>query len=585
MAKAQQDDELDLDNDDSSDNTEDTAPDTYNEADRINALLDQYKAAQAASGKPAPEDHLAPTVMDRDTKQTPQDFINAITPDVSKPMQRFVAPSDTSETVPAKETPKEEQEMDLSDPLYPMPKKGGISLRDRTAANKAILADLEKDEQSGPKPVSGMADSEKARSEVPGVDTQDKGLRAEINNAFEAKGDDTQQQEAPIANLAQASQPLSLDNLTRMSAPAPGMVSPDMAAAQDRSNQLSALMMMGKGAEKIGSALARTKSDPNYLNEMQPMINKPVEDLLNAQKSQSMQTDEQVKLRNLALMQDADQPDSKVSDIYRKVLKDNFPNIFNGVDADSLSASQMEQVFPPLRAFAEAQMNRDAKQEIQDTKNQGRQAAQDDKKEKQLNDADAKYTNALMQMKGDKALNNQRETIRRVNNAMSIINNPQWKGNLNNMPQPMVNMVNEDLNFIMQGGVGGQEGFKNISNPTTYSKLAGAYAGIANKPTGAAQGEFVKQNQSVLMDLKKNAEDAVRQRFNLVDNGFGKAARPETREAQKKLLFPEDQDTLNPNAPPAGTVTIRRKKDGVTKTLSTSDATDFLKDPNYELVK
>jgi hypothetical protein len=67
--------------------------------------------------------------------------------------------------------------------------------------------------------------------------------------------------------------------------PQTGLSQSDIQAAIDKSNQLGGLMMLGKGAERIGAALNRQKADPNFLNEMAPLINKPVEIPLDTEES------------------------------------------------------------------------------------------------------------------------------------------------------------------------------------------------------------------------------------------------------------------------------------------------------------
>jgi hypothetical protein len=328
-------------------------------------------------------------------------------------------------------------------------------------------------------------------------------------------------------------QVLSLANTQRAMA----LPSPDIAGAIRQSQKMDAYKMMAQGAERIGAGMARQKHDTDYLKDMD--TNQPIENMLNAQKIQSSQDAIIAQRRLLALNQDKDDPTSKSSNIYRKVMRDSFPDIFKGVDADKLSATQMEQVFPPLKSFAEAQLARETKTEIAGLKNEQADENRNTKKEKDFDSAYSKFIQQVNQVRGDKALNNQKDTIRRVDNAFMIINNPIYKGNPDNIPSDKAAIVVKDLDSIVSGGASTQEGFKDLANKTVYSKLAQEFSNVANKPTGAKLGLFIKQNQAVLQDLRQNAVNSLKHKYDNLDATLGRHLRPEDRQISKDSYYKE----------------------------------------------
>jgi hypothetical protein len=87
-----------------------------------------------------------------------------------------------------------------------------------------------------------------------------------------------------------------------------------------------------------------------------------------------------------------------------------------------------------------------------------------------------------------------------------------------------------------------------------------------------------------LQDLKDKAQSAIKNKYDYIDKTLGPHIRPEDRENSKNAFYQEFLGKQPDSGIPA-TVTIKRKSDGVTKTLSSSDAAEYLKDPRFEMVK
>lgn len=459
--------------------------------------------------------------------------------------------ANSQNSTPANLPDYSKQGMSTYDPLFQVRTPTPTILNDMLSENQEDK-DYQKEAEKEPK-LFGSKDEDKESGNVPAVD-MDKVLAATqimpptadktmgmAESLPQRSGDDMDEDSdvSPASDASAQSPVLSLDNTTKARAMPAGITSDQIKDAMNRSNLNAGAMMLGKGAERIGAALNRQKNDPNYLNEMSPLINKPVEDLMNQQKLQEMQTQNIAQQRVLALNQDKDDPNSQSSMIYRDILQKTFPDVLKGVDASKLSASQMEQVFPPLKAFAERQIEATTRAQMMSQKNQ-------DKKEKDLDAANTKFVQAVQQVRGDKALNNQKDTIRRVDNAFQIINNPMWKGDLNKIPAPMAAIVAKDIDSIVSGGTSSEAGFKEISSPTGLSSLSKGLAYIGNNPTGAQLGAFIKQQQNVLLDLKTNAQNAIKNRYDYIDKTLGTHIRPEDREASRNAF---NQDYLGQSSP------------------------------------
>lgn len=560
--------------------TDDTIePKKEDDADRIKRLkdlVDKYKNAQQV------EPHSLPA-----------------------PEEQEEEPSETKAPITKEEiakigmlTPRVTEPVPLSPLMVPPPEPGadiaaaalqGTPMNGLPVPASSQAAPFSPDPNSIPKPDSDFVSSDILKMN-PAPDDMNITSQKEIDRLSallnKNKTDEEPEEKPEVPEVKPTIAPatnLGLSNLIPIKAPA--VSGPDyiqqLLAAQKRSSDLAGMQMIGKGAERIGSALARTPHDKDYLNEMDTQIKAPVAEVMERQKLMDAALASQLQKRQVALAQDKDDPTSDISKSYRSVIQDNFDGI-KGID--NLSATQMEQIFPPLKAFGEQQEARAARQELQETKMQGIAAKNQEKKDKDLDSANQRFVQQVTQVRGDKALNNQKDTVRRVDNALTVINSPMWKGNLNNIPQPMVNIISKDIDSIVSGGVSSESGFKEISNPTIMSRLARGYSNLGNTPTGAQLGAFIKQNESVLQDLKDKAQSAIKNKYDYIDKTLGPHIRPEDRENSKNAFYQEFLGKQPDSGIPA-TVTIKRKSDGVTKTLSSSDAAEYLKDPRFEMVK
>lgn len=476
--------------------------------------------------------------------------------DITQPIQTYSSPDDTVDSTVNPEDSTIQRYRDIL---------AKASLQPGQRFN-APLDQIEDDVTNNNKPVSGMGDSLKSSAELPKA-TDDSDMNKEVDDA-----EDNDDETLP------ASVPLSLNTLKPMNVPDNTRTA--MQDAQNRSNTLSALMMMGKGAEKIGSSIARTKSDPNYLNEMQAMAQQPVADVLNNQKSQAMQTSQQAALRDLALKQDADDPNSDVSNTYRNILKYNFPNL----KTDGLTASQMEEVFPALKAFNEAQESRDARADLQDSKNKAKKVANADKLSTMQDKAYTDLRKSAETFRGNQAAQQAAKDVLSGAKAFDMIN----IGDPNKLTTQDLRLLMGEMGKIATGGVPTEQGTTDLMPNNLKTKYAQTMNFLTSNPTDAQSANYIQHNKQYLKAMIDTAQQTL--------NNF----RLNTAKGYKNRVRPEDWDefltdyNLKPNQtaqqPSAnisgmGLATIREKATGKLKSINIDDAKTILADPRFERVQ
>lgn len=352
--------------------------------------------------------------------------------------------------------------------------------------------------------------------------------------------------------------------------------------AQQQAGNMEGIKMLAQAGQRIGAGISRTAVDPNFLKDMNTQ--QPVMDVMNQQKMAALGLEQQARQRDLDLKKKMDDPNSNVSDVARQILAKGAPSL----KTDGMSATQMSELIPGLKTVLESELNREMKKTIQEEKTAANKEKTADKKEAEFTKHDVNFNRQIQSVRGQKDVINQSETIRRVNNALSVMDNPIYKGNYDKIPQNVANVITKDLATIVQGGVGSDAGFKELSNPTAYGKLSTVFSALGNEPTGAKLGKFIQQNRSLLTDLRDNATKALKSRFEYNANTIGQYLKPDALKRERDSYYNDILHITPEGAPsniPPGQVKIRRKSDGAVKTLSAQDATPYLNSPEFEVVK
>jgi hypothetical protein len=338
---------------------------------------------------------------------------------------------------------------------------------------------------------------------------------------------------------------------------------------------------------------------------------------------------EQMKLAGVPVQQfqqasefEKNDPSSDISNSFRDILKDKFK-----VDVGSnVSAADIEKIAPWVVKATELQQskqisqanrqgqlaeqkrhnleleslgktNADIKQQKVDNSADTGDQNQQDKLDKEQRAAQADVSRQLQQARGRKDLQNAREVVR-----LSDIVSDIYKKypNLNDMPQQEVNLITRDIDRIFSGGVSSEAGFKEIAPSSKFSELKQGLSRVLNRPTGSELGQFLQLYSNDLNNIKNKSE-----------NYLGEHA-SEVLETNKSRLTPQAYDDfikntrvlqvlpkyqqymlqkhLTNNLTPESDMynkplTIRRKSDGKTKIIPASQANQFLKDPDFELVQ
>lgn len=312
----------------------------------------------------------------------------------------------------------------------------------------------------------------------------------------------------------------------------------ELADVQQRQNMAELVNRLGKAGAYIGAGIARTPVvAPDEFDK----------NIAAAKNITQQYLDRKANEEN--------DPNSGISKAFRDYVKNFGVNVTSGA-----SAGQLKQVVPYIFKDFEAKQAQKVRQEDIQMQQQNRkdiaamhsqdlkaryaelaankQNAQADKETKQDQQNQLKVQQQLESVRGDKALQNAKETIRRVASAEKILS--QYP-DLNKVPVNISNMIITDLGTIVSGGVLGHEGFKEISNPTLYSKLSEQVQNLGNRPTGAQLGAFLQQNRKLLQELASTAESQIEDKYRRILNTSGKILKPESRELYRNEYLPHDK--------------------------------------------
>jgi len=295
-------------------------------------------------------------------------------------------------------------------------------------------------------------------------------------------------------------------------------------ALQDRQDAIKNAQWQ-RGVEQLSGGIARIAPNYGQSDIMQKQVNLPIEDY---------------QLRQQAQEND---PNSGISMGMRDYIKKLGINV-----SDGATAAQLKSVVPMIYKDQEAKQAQAAhhedlalkqqslgiqKQQLQATHEQMRE----DKLNKQSQDQATKMDQQASSVRGNKSIQDDMGTIRRAQNAMSIIQ--QYK-NPNDIPPQIITGLNTDLGTIMQGGVGSEGIIHELSNNTYMSRLANGAQNLLNHPQGAQAAAFVNQNKMIFNTLANDAQGRIDNRFRQIGNTLGHKVDVDNREAYRRTYLPND---------------------------------------------
>lgn len=358
----------------------------------------------------------------------------------------------------------------------------------------------------------------------------------------------------------------------------------DEAAAQDNTKDLASELNFGEGGESKQSDLAKLlqqqQEQVKQINHRRDMM-QIASGIAKVDPTPFLQQyDRKVQETGLPIQQyllknkyEAEDPNSGLSKGMRDYLKTLGINV-----APTATASHIQSILPYIFKDKEAKQAQDARHEDvqaraadmrmrhQDSMTQTaamRELARSDKLQKQGNDNFKNVVSQAESVRGNKAIQNDMETIRRVQNAMNVI---KLYKNPDAIPTNIINMLNTDLATIIGGGQAGEGLIHEVSTPTWQGRISNQYQQFANHPTGAKAAAFVQQNQNIFNQLATDADGRLHDRLRRIGNTMGRSLSPDQRESYRQEYLPNDSMDNSGRFMPLGAA----KKQGTSTPVPTS---------------
>jgi hypothetical protein len=213
---------------------------------------------------------------------------------------------------------------------------------------------------------------------------------------------------------------------------------------------------------------------------------------------------------------------------------------------ESASAANIKDsgLFKELTSLKETQEKTQLRKVAQQEANNHRDELAADKKQKADDSNNFKVSSAIQTLRGDKALQADKDTIRKVQNTMGLIKSFK---DPNDIPARLVTDMNTQLAGIMQGGQAGEGLIKEVSAHPFIERASRFLENVGDKPTGAQMGEFVKQNAGIINDFANQAQNRYDDRNRKIMNTIGKKLNSNDRENFRSQILPSDTMDQNGN--------------------------------------
>lgn len=361
---------------------------------------------------------------------------------------------------------------------------------------------------------------------------------------------------------------------------APSSFDEQLDAAREQDRQSNLLMGLLKASQMGGAALAGSKADTSYADAELAKGNQAVNRL---------KTDSDMKEQEANILQKRDKrdPASNQSKMYQDILLKLNP----GMDVSGLSAEDVEKAFPSIAsavgrqdALAAAAENAKLKREEMSVTKGEKSELQDEKQ------------NFEIQKTVDKMVNNLRnsddyKTYQASKAAQAALDNAISSGNKTDTGSAFMlyaKIAQGDNSVVRESDMKNLAGSYNYSSPSEmFSKLSAKAAG------GNFNTQELKQMKNIATLIQKIKAKHIKEQLAPIQSRMKKYNLD-----PDEIISPEMTREFSDNSEPksttvnkteslqdTGTVTIKSKKTGTTKTLSAESAAKYLKDPNFERVK
>lgn len=299
----------------------------------------------------------------------------------------------------------------------------------------------------------------------------------------------------------------------------------DLEEAKQQRNRLQLAAMLGDAGQTTGAAFAPmsgVKPDVSFTNQLLQQANQPVADVAAKQKQAQDALLEIKAQKELA----AHDPNSAESIAFRKSLG-QFPSIVKafGSDFDQVSAADRENIFNLVKLKEMQETRRMQGEQIAEAKNAAREKAATDKQNQALTQTQGLLESARGNPEVQQALKDRYAASK----AAALISENY---DPNKMTPQQVHLLQSEVSKIATGGVPSVAEMQALNPGTLKQKFAEVSQKLLNQPTAANAGAFIKQYQTYLNDLNKNAQE-------VIDNKFGRVI-----EARKNIVGPENYKSL-----------------------------------------
>lgn len=247
---------------------------------------------------------------------------------------------------------------------------------------------------------------------------------------------------------------------------------------------------------------------------------------------------------------------------YSKDMRDTIKRATGYDIPASASAQNLKDsgMFKELVSLKETQEKTELRKQNQQLVNVQKQQLAQEKQDKETRNNVFKTGTALESVKGNKALQNDLDTIRKAQNSLALI---KRYPNPNDIPPGLVTDTNIQLANIMAGGQAPEGLIKEITAHPFMSRLSRFIENVGNTPTGAQMGDFVKQNAGILTDFENQAQNRMNNKFRKQLNTIGRNLPDVERERFRNEYIPGDVADEKGNY--GGATKIFNPKTGETK--------------------
>lgn len=148
----------------------------------------------------------------------------------------------------------------------------------------------------------------------------------------------------------------------------------------------------------------------------------------------------------------------------------------------------------------------------------------------------------LDSVRGNKAIQNDLETVRRVANAKNIFDLYPDKDKI---PPEQIQLLKTDLATIMSGGIPGEGLISELSVPTLKGDFAKKVQYFLGHPTGANGADLLKSNEAIFDRLGDEAQTRVYDKYRRTMNTLGQQLPSDVQDRYQTQYLPHDEREAN----------------------------------------